>query len=390
MAGDLTVAVVGSVDAGKSTLVGVLTQQTLDDGQGQARQVLFNYPHERASGRTSSIGQAHMIDGQRRITFVDLCGHATYTKTTVRGLTAYRPDVALVCVGSHATAMTREHLRLLVTLHIPFLFVITKLDQTPAQVMSSTVTVLRRLARDCGKRLFEVGAERDLEVAVPGLATLVPCLRVSNVTGENLATLRTLLSRLPTPPRRDPPVFFVQSVYKVAGVGTVVAGYTGVDIHKGDTLYIGPGPRGEYIQTRVRGLHNDYREPLLILPAHTKGCLHIQSEGDRRGGVRLRPGLILTPTPQPVYKRFRAELVVVRGHHTTLRPDYRAFCHCGPIREPVRLIQAPSVLRSGDRAVVEIEFVRQAYFLTPDMPILLREGTLKAYAQMVPETSAQK
>lgn len=35
------IAVVGNVDAGKSTLLGVLTYSILDDGRGQARQKLF-------------------------------------------------------------------------------------------------------------------------------------------------------------------------------------------------------------------------------------------------------------------------------------------------------------------------------------------------------------
>ena len=48
-------AVVGNVDAGKSTL-GVLTHGELDNGRGAARQKLFRHKHEMESGRTSSVG----------------------------------------------------------------------------------------------------------------------------------------------------------------------------------------------------------------------------------------------------------------------------------------------------------------------------------------------
>lgn len=48
------VAVVGNVDAGKSTLLGVLTHSALDDGRGAARTKLFRHKHEFESGRTSS------------------------------------------------------------------------------------------------------------------------------------------------------------------------------------------------------------------------------------------------------------------------------------------------------------------------------------------------
>lgn len=47
---------VGNVDAGKSTLLGVLTHGELDNGRGFARQKLFRHKHEMESGRTSSVG----------------------------------------------------------------------------------------------------------------------------------------------------------------------------------------------------------------------------------------------------------------------------------------------------------------------------------------------
>ena len=58
---DLRLAVLGNVDAGKSTLLGVLTQGELDNGRGRARLNLFRHLHEIQSGRTSSI--SHEILG---------------------------------------------------------------------------------------------------------------------------------------------------------------------------------------------------------------------------------------------------------------------------------------------------------------------------------------
>lgn len=52
---EVRVAVVGNVDAGKSTLLGVLTHSELDNGRGLARQKLFRHKHEMESGRTSSV-----------------------------------------------------------------------------------------------------------------------------------------------------------------------------------------------------------------------------------------------------------------------------------------------------------------------------------------------
>lgn len=55
-------AVAGSVDAGKSSLVGVLThgidgRPLLDNGCGSARMNVFQHKHEIETGRTSSLSQ---------------------------------------------------------------------------------------------------------------------------------------------------------------------------------------------------------------------------------------------------------------------------------------------------------------------------------------------
>ena len=57
---DVRIAVIGNVDSGKSTMVGVMTKSIMDDGRGSARQKVFNFSHEAQNGRTSSIGQEIM------------------------------------------------------------------------------------------------------------------------------------------------------------------------------------------------------------------------------------------------------------------------------------------------------------------------------------------
>ena len=52
---ECTFAVCGPVDAGKSSLIGVLTSGELDNGRGHARNKILKHPHEIESGRTSNI-----------------------------------------------------------------------------------------------------------------------------------------------------------------------------------------------------------------------------------------------------------------------------------------------------------------------------------------------
>lgn len=61
---------VGNVDAGKSTLLGVLTHGELDNGRGHARQRLFRHKHEIESGRTSSVGNDILGSGNFEYCFL--------------------------------------------------------------------------------------------------------------------------------------------------------------------------------------------------------------------------------------------------------------------------------------------------------------------------------
>ena len=106
---NIRVAVVGNVDAGKSTMIGTLTSSCLDDGRGSSRTSIMKHRHEIESGRTStssthlmgfrSTGEAiagkDPVRANRRksedevakesyrvVSLMDLAGHEKYLKTT--------------------------------------------------------------------------------------------------------------------------------------------------------------------------------------------------------------------------------------------------------------------------------------------------------------------
>ena len=107
---NIRVAVVGNVDAGKSTMIGTLTSSCLDDGRGSSRTMIMKHRHEIESGRTSTasthlmgfkssgetvVGAKDRVRANRRksedevakeshrvVTLMDLAGHEKYLKTT--------------------------------------------------------------------------------------------------------------------------------------------------------------------------------------------------------------------------------------------------------------------------------------------------------------------
>ena len=88
------IIIVGNVDSGKSTLIGVLSGGELDDGRGKARLKLKLHKHERETGRTSSISHSS-IPG---IILLDAPGHERYNKTTAKGMSKSLPDYVICLV----------------------------------------------------------------------------------------------------------------------------------------------------------------------------------------------------------------------------------------------------------------------------------------------------
>ena len=126
----IKIAVCGPVDAGKSSLIGVLTSRTLDDGRGSARNKVLKHKHELDSGRTSNITFNSLIyenkEMKKVISLIDMAGHEKYLKTTVYGITGLFVDYGIVVIGANTgiTKLTKEHLGILLYLKIPIIVLI--------------------------------------------------------------------------------------------------------------------------------------------------------------------------------------------------------------------------------------------------------------------------
>ena len=52
---EIRIATIGNVDSAKSTTIGCICKDILDNGRGLARSTIMKHPHETISGRTSCI-----------------------------------------------------------------------------------------------------------------------------------------------------------------------------------------------------------------------------------------------------------------------------------------------------------------------------------------------
>lgn len=403
------IAVVGNVDAGKSTMLGVLVKGSLDDGRGKARVNLFRHKHEIESGRTSSVGMEIMgfdthgdivasnVPGRKLtwgeigtrsakvISFTDLAGHERYLRTTVFGLLSSSPNYCLLMVAANngLIGMSKEHLGIALALNVPVMVVITKIDICPPQILEQTITQLTRILKSPGARKIPVlirNREETVNTATQFVSERIcPIFQVSNVTGESLDLVRTFLNILPHHGHYDsqaPFEFHINDTFSVPFVGTVVSGVvkSGV-IHAGDSVLIGPDSLGQFQTTNIRSIERK-RIPVPVCSAGQSASFALK----RIRRKEVRKGMVVLPkldTPPKVYREFVAEVLIL-SHATTIRPKYQAMLHVGPVSQTCAIIDIDrEFIRTGDRATVAFRFVQRPEYLAVGDRILFREGRTK-------------
>lgn len=410
---EVRVAVVGNVDAGKSTLLGVLTHGELDNGRGTARMKLFRHKHEMETGRTSSVGNDILgFDSQGKvvnkpdhghldwvkiceasskvITFIDLAGHERYLKTTVFGMTGHLPDFTMLMVGANAgiVGMTKEHLGLALALNVPVFVVVTKIDMCPPNVLQDTLKLLHKILKSVGCRkvpLLVRNAE-DVVVSATNFVSerLCPIFQVSNVNGENLDLLTMFLNLLSSrTPQNDnePAQFQIDDTYQVPGVGVVVSGtcMKGV-IRVNDTLLLGPNGLGDFIPMPIKSIHRKRMPVREVRGGQTASFAlkKIKIGEVRKGQVLVDPSL----NPTSCWE-FKGEILVLH-HPTTISTKYQAMVHVGSVRQTASIIAMDKeCLRTGDKAVVHFRFIKHPEYLKNNLKMVFREGRTKAVGRVL-------
>ncbi|MFI9454423.1 sulfate adenylyltransferase subunit 1 [Amycolatopsis sp. NPDC052450] len=186
----LRLATAGSVDDGKSTLVGRLlydtksvladqldavTRASVDKGLSTPDLSLLvdGLRSEREQGITIDVAYRYFATPKRSFVLADTPGHVQYTRNTVTGASTAQLAVLLVDARKGVIEQTRRHAAVLALLGVPNLVLaVNKIDLVGYDEATFTV-----IAEEFAEHAASLGYERGSVLAVP----------VSALVGDNVA-----------------------------------------------------------------------------------------------------------------------------------------------------------------------------------------------------------
>ncbi|MGV9365068.1 sulfate adenylyltransferase subunit 1 [Amycolatopsis sp. NPDC003731] len=187
----LRLATAGSVDDGKSTLVGRLlydtksvladqldavTRASVDKGLSTPDLSLLvdGLRSEREQGITIDVAYRYFATPKRSFVLADTPGHVQYTRNTVTGASTAQLAVLLVDARKGVIEQTRRHAAVLALLGVPQLVLaVNKIDLVGYDEATFTV-----IAEEFAEHALSLGYERGSVLAIP----------VSALEGDNVAT----------------------------------------------------------------------------------------------------------------------------------------------------------------------------------------------------------
>jgi elongation factor 1-alpha len=410
----IIVPLLGNVDSGKSTLVGVLCTGDLDNGDGECASKVARYLHEIVNRRTSSVS-THLLgfDGsgasaneqlldplnesqvylksKKVIVFVDLAGHERYLRTTLKGVLGHTPDYALVVVASNmgTVGTFKEHVGISVVLGIPFAVVVTKTDLDPYNV-KKTIGEITSVLKIPGvnKIPFIVNSTNDAVLAARHMSSgrIAPVFSVSNVTAAGLANLRTFLDLLPPRLEWDKKVdmnlvIYIDDKFLVKGTGLVVSGMISQGrVLQDEEVQLGPFLDGSFRRVKVKSLHVNR---VNVSSARAGQIVSLALSNTEYPDVE-KGMAILDNRLKPVAARELEADIHVLYHPTTIKQGYQSVLHLQTHRQPAQIVSivGKATLRTGDKGRVVMRLLKRPAYVVRGQTLIFREGRTKGIGKV--------
>jgi GTPase len=416
---EIRIGVGGNIDAGKSSFVGVMTKNVLDNGRGYARSFIMKHKHELESGRTSVLVQHYIRNEDKIIEFTDLAGHEKYLKTTIKGISGYLIDYVAIIINANTgiQLMTREHISLVYTLRIPMFIIYTKTDLCPPNIYKMNLEHINTYYnKKMGLDTIVIHNEEELK-AIQDTYTkgckFVPIFPMSNVSGNGVELVRKFINELNLYTKYEDVYnsntnFIVSKSYVVQGIGLIISGVMkSGTVKKGDTLYLGPNAEGfirdannviieksktkssensdynNYYKVVVKNIHNNFQENVDVLYAGQSGCFNIKTS--HKINIKrsmIKKGMRLLSVINSV-REFDAKIKILHNP-STITKKYQPTINCEGISQSAQIIEMDKeYLRSFDEANVRFKFMYKPEFVECGSLFLFREGLTKGVGKII-------
>ncbi|MBS7288095.1 MAG: 50S ribosome-binding GTPase [Candidatus Freyarchaeota archaeon] len=425
----ISLSFAGRVNAGKSTLIGVLLGGKLDDGRGGARAYLLKHPQELRKGQTADLHyafigfdgrgevieyedplskeeRARVLDEAKRIvTLVDAPGHAEYLKSMIRSILGSDSQYGVILIPAgdeyklivaeeskrgvaRLDEITREHMLLMASRDTPFIVVISKIDSATPEALEKVRSVVRRTVKEIGRVPFWVREKEDVDVVKKEVThkVLVPVVEVSCITGDGLDVFKKLLSTLPvTVPDElayKPALAYIDKVYRrLRGTNVVVTGTVKQGVFKPEqNVKVGPDANGGFRRGWIASVEVFCERVSRVKPGEMFGfdIKKIDPDVVRRGQVVADVDMKLEAC-----REFWAKIVVTR-HPTKITRGYSPVLHCNTISQTVVFeeINGKDYLVVGDYGEVRLRLKYRPEYITVGNRIVTREGTTRTIGRV--------
>jgi elongation factor 1-alpha len=420
MSYDIKICIGGSVDAGKSTTIGVLTKNVVDDGRGYARSLVLKNKHELETGRTSSLSYNYIKypEMNKMMTLIDLAGHEKYLKTTLSGILGSFIDYGVVIIGSNmgVTRITEEHLSILLYLKIPIIIIMTKIDMTPKDVYKNTCNQIKKLfnGKMFKRELSFIDSDANLTDYLENIKkndyhNIIPIIPVSCKTGDNINKLHEIFKIIPKNEKivssiqMKDLIMYIDVKYLISGLGIVVSGSLwNKKIEVNNNYYIGPiyfpqnfenGYVPEYrkktyfYQIRIRSIHDnnrqiiEYTEPNNVCNA----CIKFNNPKEVLTINQIKKGMIITDRNMidNVYFKFRSIIKIFNTTTTNLRVGYQPVLHCRTIRQTAKILEVKKNEDKQNEYECVFQFARNPEILEQNILFFFREGSTRGIGKII-------
>ena len=375
---EINIGVLGEEGTGKSTLIGVLINGTLDNGKGLARTGVFRHKHELLCGKTSSFSHqilgfdekgeltnygdllrpslGQIVDKSTKIiNFYDMAGSTkTFNRTTLSTLSNEYLDYLLFVISAKEvmTKKTEDLLRFIYNINLPIITIINKIDLISEEELNIVINKYQEIITglNIGKFIQIIKNDEDVALFSPmEEKDILLTFLVSTLTWNGGLTLfKNFLSVLPQHRTNNKDIdinlenmeFDVTEIlYKETNAilwGIVSSGK--LKIHS--KYFLGPDSMGNFKMVEVTDIHcKSIDVSYAYKGQYCSACIKSLGNINTLTRDNVKKGMLLLDLKKPpiASKLFEIELWTIDNTTKTFKNSYQPILNIKHIRQGVKI-----------------------------------------------------